>query len=203
MQTKTTNTFKYSELSEQAQSTARDWYRNDGDLGYNWWESVYEDASQAAALVGIDIAEGKHGQAIFFSGFSSQGDGASFEGKYNYRKAAVKAIKAFAPKDGELLRIAKALQEVQRQHFYHLTASAKQRGHYNHSGCMAVEVSHNEDMYRDIGSAEDDVTQLLRDFADWIYKQLENEYEFQISDEQVVDIVESNQYDFDEFGNIA
>ena len=140
---------------------------------------------------------------IFFSGFSSQGDGACFEGRYRYKKGALAKIHAEAPKDVELQRIAKGLQDVQRRHFYRLEALCEHRGHYCHSGCMAVEVRHEEDRYRDIGDAEDDVTQLLRDFADWIYKQLEAEHDYRTSDEQVIEAIEAIPYEFYENGSRA
>jgi hypothetical protein len=40
----------------------------------------------------------------------------------------------------------------------------------------------------------------MRDFADWIYSQLEKEYEWQNADEQVDDTIRANAYEFDEDG---
>ena len=51
--------------------------------------------------------------------------------------------------------------------------------------------------------AEDEVTQLLRDFADWIYNQLISEYEYQTSEEAVAESMEANEYEFYEDGSIA
>ena len=92
---------------------------------------------------------------------------------------------------------------MQRQYFYKLVASTCHRGHYYHSGCMQVSVEHCEDQYRDIGDAEDEIAQLLRDFADWIYAQLEAECEHVTSDESVEESILANKYDFDEDGGIA
>ena len=68
---------------------------------------------------------------------------------------------------------------------------------------MECEVYDNRDQYRDIGAAESDITQLMRDFADWIYRQLEAEYEYQNSDEQVIESIRCNEYEFDEQGERA
>ena len=46
----------------------------------------------------------------------------------------------------------------------------------------------------------EEVTQLMRDFANWIYKALELEYEWRNSDEQVDESILSNEYEFDEEG---
>ena len=207
-----TKVLKYDELSDHAKETAREWYSSCVFEDSCNWEFVYEDAAQVAEILGIEIepryvplmnGKSRKTPTIYFSGFGSQGDGACFEGTYRYAKGAPKKIREYAPQDKELHRIADALQEVQKQHFYHLTASMKHSGHYYHSGCMSVGVEHNEDPYRDIGDAEDDVRQLMRDFADWIYARLEEEYYYQTSDEVVEEVIRANEYEFYENGERA
>lgn len=204
--------YQFDELSDSAKERARDWYRQHVFSDNNDWDHVYEEAQNMGKILGIEISQRMYPTVgggtgyeprIYFSGFSSQGDGACFEGEYRYKKGALKEIKKAAPKDTELHRIAKALQEHQSRHFYRLVATCKQRGHYSHSGCMAVEVYDREDDYRDIGPTEDHIIQLMRDFADWIYKQLNNEYDYQNSDEQVDESIKANEYEFDEDGKRA
>ena len=67
---------------------------------------------------------------------------------------------------------------------------------------MSVDVWHDDDEYRAIGDSEDDIRQLMRDFADWIYKQLESAYEWDNSDDVVSENIVANGYEFDENGNI-
>ena len=207
-----TNVFQYDELDDRAKERAREWYSRHVFEDSCDWEFVYEDAVRVAEILGIEIStspvrlmSGKSRQEtdIYFSGFWSQGDGACFEGTYRYAKGATKKIRQYAPQDKELHRIADELQAVQRKHFYHLIASMNHTGHYCHSGCMSVEVEHNEDRYRDIGDAEEEITQLMRDFADWIYERLESEYEYQTSDEAVEEAIRANEYEFDEEGDRA
>ena len=52
-------------------------------------------------------------------------------------------------------------------------------------------------------ATEDDIRQALRNFADWIYDQLEKEYEYRMADEQVDDAILANEYEFTEAGAIA
>ena len=180
--------YTFDELSEAAKEKAREWYR-DGLLDYDWWDSVYEQADTAAKHLGIDIdRKGKHTLAIYFSGFWGQGDGACFEGSYRYEKGWRSALlHEFGPGDtlNELLSIGQSLQEIQSKQFYKLEATCRHSGHYQHSGCMSVEVEHAEDRYRDIGDAEDEIRDQLRLFADWIYDRLKQEYDWLTSDEQV------------------
>ena len=204
--------YQYNELSDSAKERAREWYRT-GDDNFEFdAEYVYEDAARIATLMGIDLERTsvslmggghRYKPTIYYSGFWSQGDGACFECTYKYAKGAVKAVTAeCGGQDKELIRIAKGLQDVQRKHFYKLVASSKHRGHYYHSGCMEVEVRHYDDEYRDIGDAEDEITQLLRDFADWIYERLEDAYEYRTSDEVVEENILANDYEFNEDGSI-
>ena len=203
--------FMFDELSTGAKEKAREWYRESSAGDDFFAESVYDDAAEMADILGIDLRQtrktkmdGSHTYepTIYYSGFWSQGDGACFVGKYSYKKGASKEIRKSAPKDKELHRIADGLQSAQKKHFYKLWANCKQSGHYYHSGCMSVDVWHDDDKYRDIGDAEDDIRQLMRDFADWIYKQLENEYEFDNSDDAVTENIRANEYEFDINGGI-
>lgn len=205
-----TKLYTFSELDDRAKDRARDWWRQHIFSDSCDWEFVFEDAANVADILGIDLRQtrktlmnGSHryDPTIFFSGFWSQGDGACFEGSYTYKKGASKAVREYAPQDTELHRIADTLQQVQSRYFYKLYANMKQRGHYNHSGCMAVEVAYNSDDNRDISEAEDDIATLMRDFADWIYKRLESEYNYQSSDEAADEMLENNAYEFDEDGN--
>lgn len=198
-----TQVFTFAELSEEAKEVARDWYRG---LGFESDELTdYDDWTQVAAILGIEFDTRRNSSqpAIYWSGFYSQGDGACFEGRYKYAKGAAKKIRDYAPKDLELHKIADSLQSAQSRNFYSLEANTKHSGHYYHSGCMSVDVEDSRDMWRDIGEAGNDVTQALRDFADWIYACLESQNDYRMSDESVDESILANGYEFDEGGNAA
>lgn len=210
-ETITKTIYTYAELSESAKEKAREWYTQDWDFFSA--EYVIDDAVRMGALMGIEIDMGpvklmgggvRLKPDVFWSGFSSQGDGACFEGDYRYAKGGVKAVSdECGGNDATLIRIAKGLQAVQKRNFYKLRAVCTHRGHYQHSGCMSVDVEDTRDDYRDIARDDErEVTDLLREFADWIYRQLEEEYEYQTSEEAVAESMEANEYEFDELGNI-
>lgn len=204
--------FQCNELSDKAKGRARDWFR-EGNLDYDWWDSVYADAETIANIIGIEFNQKpvklmnnstRYDPTIWFSGFSSQGDGACFEGRYAYAKGGAKAIRAHAPMDMELHRIADALQAIQRRHFYRVEARMEHNGRYYHSGCMTVDVSITDAPgYADEPSCADEIRRLMRDFADWIYHQLEAEHDYRQSDETVDADITSNEYEFDENGRRA
>ena len=214
MRTIETQVFTYSELSDSAKSNARDWYR-DSSAGDNFFaECVYDDAAEIGEIIGIDLRRTRktkedgsplYTPTIFYAGFWSQGDGACFESSYRYKKGALSALRnhigSESKGDRELLRICKGLQDVQRKYFYRLQAKTKHSGHYYHSGCMRVSVDYVGDYVdRETDKGEDEITQLLRDFADWIYEQLEIAYDWENSDDNVAEIIEANGYEFTEDG---
>lgn len=199
--------YKYEELSDRAKQRARECYL-EGGLDYSWWEFCYDDFARVAEILGIDLSQravplmnGKcrYEPEIYFSGFYRQGSGSSFCGTYGYAKGAVAKIKEYAPQDKELHRIAQGLQDVQRRHFYRLIADITSV----HDNYIRVEVEDSENRYRDIGDAEDDVRGLMNDFNDWMFKRLQDEYEYLTSDEAVAESLITNEYEFDEEGNIA
>ena len=195
-----TKVYKYEELSDSAKERAREWYL-EGGLCYDWWDFGYEDFCRVAEILGIEISTRRDGKTpeIYFTGFYHQGSGSSFVGTYGYAKGAVAKIKKYAPQDEALHRIAQGLQDVQRRHFYRLTADITSlRDH-----CIRVEVDDSENCYRDIGDAEDDVRGLMNDFNEWMFKRLQDEYEYLTSDEAVAESIVANEYEFDEDGNLV
>jgi hypothetical protein len=205
--------FKFEELSDTAKETARNWYR-ECSAGDNYFsESVIEDAATIAALMGIDLRQRavklmgggtRYEPSIYWCGFWSQGDGASFEASYAYKRGSVAAVKAYAPKDTELHRIALELQNAQKRYLYKLNARVSQSGRYAHSHTMQFDIEHDADSYRDLATETvDAIEQAFRDFADWIYRQLETEYEYQNSNESVDETIRANEYEFSENGGLA
>lgn len=204
--------YRFDELSDRAKETARDWWRELEATDFDT-EFVIEDAQRMGAILGIEFdtrpvklmnGNTRYDATVYWSGFSSQGDGACFEGQYRYAKQApAKIAKETGNTDKELARIATELQAAQKSRGYRLEAICRHSGHYYHSGCMSVDVFDREDNCRDIGEADETVRQALRDFADWVYRQLETEYEWRMADEQVDDAITCNEYTFDESGHRA
>ena len=195
--------YLFNELSDEAKKNAREWYRH-GCLNYEWWDCVYDDAKTIASLFGLSIDE------IRFSGFWSQGDGASFTGSYNYKKGGLKAVMSYAPNDEWLHAIVKKLQDLQRKHFYRLGASIRQSGLYVHEKSMSIDMTYKGDgFWRADGisadnwqDAEKELTEIMRDYARLIYRMLEREYEFITSDENIDESLIVNEYEFTENGKI-
>lgn len=202
-----TTLYKYGELSEDAKAKARDWWRELEAHDPQPWDYMYEDFERCAEILGISINKNPnraYEPAIYWSGFSSQGDGACFEGSYAYAKGARHAIRNYAPLDEALHHIADELQKLQSRYFYSLSATVKHTGRYSHEYCTQIDVDVPEyvtaENYKD---ASEKIAELLRDFMRWMYRQLDKENDYRLSDEQVAENIEANEYEFTEDGRLA
>src|SRR5262245_20424073 len=96
----TVQVYQYDELSDKAKAKAHDWFREgfeSSDL-----DNVIDQFAEVAGWLGFELKQidvplhnGKTRKepAIYWSGFSSQGDGACFEGNWSYRANAVAKVK--------------------------------------------------------------------------------------------------------------
>ena len=93
--------------------------------------------------------------------------------------------------------IADRLQAIQRRNFYQLAAEASHRGRYYHEYTMSVDVSRfSRTGQPPTDDAEEVVTEIFRDLARWLYRQLEREYDYLSSDEAVDETIATNEYTF-------
>ena len=174
-------------------------------LDYEWWDHVYQDFWD-------DMACGIHVESMYFSGFSSQGDGACFEGN-------IDDFALFMAHHAMNYPALKAL--LQTSHDIHV--SWHQRGRYYHkhslrfeSECtppdfMDPEVDPDTDDLRtavlrvalsnlddEMDAFMDEVEEIVRRYCDTLYANLQREYDFITSDEVVADWMHDNGYIEDE-----
>ena len=197
--------YTIDELSDAAKEAARAWYR-ESCLDYEWYDFVYEDFGTICEILGVTLATSpvrlygggtRDKPQVWFTGFSSQGDGASFAGSYSHAKGPAQAIRAHAPKDDELYRIADALQAIQRRNLFQLHASIAQRGRYCHENTMSIDVERDSPTWQPpTDDAEDTVIEAMRDLARWLYRQLRAEYEHLTSDEAIDETLAANESTF-------
>ncbi|PJG47232.1 antitoxin of toxin-antitoxin stability system [Sphingobium sp. LB126] len=201
--------YRLDELDESAREHARDWYRT-MPLDSDWYESLFEHFEDICNILGVSLATqsvrlmggGSREQSkIYFSGFCSQGDGASFVGQYRYARGAAQTIRAHAPNTSELHAIADRLQDAQRRNFYQLGASIEHAGCYYHEYSMRIDVRRDSQTGQDLSLADEElVIDALRDLARWIYRTLETEFDFLMAGHQVDEAIRANDFTFTERG---
>jgi hypothetical protein len=204
---KTITLYTYAELSP------RNWWLQCRDS--NDFDFVVEDFERVCGIIGVELRHrtyrtvggGSGTEPAVRWGLYSQGSGASFEGSYRYAKGAAKAIREYAPQDEKLHRIADRLQALQAAWGYRLTATMADgpgSNFYPHSGTMSVEVDFDRDVPQarepQANETEAELVQLMRDLGDWLYRRIEEEDDYQTSDEYIADAMEANEYTFTEDG---
>lgn len=199
-----THVYTIDELNDAAKERARDWWRD--CLDDDWYEPVIEDFCEICELLGVGlktiarplIGGGARAKPrVWFTGFASQGDGASFEGWYGYAVQSAKRIREYAPADNELHAIADHLQAIQRRNFYQLQATIIHRGRYCHAHSMEISVSRDSAIGQEMSEGiEEAIAEALRDLASWLYRVLEREFDHQTSDEVVDEMIAVNGYTF-------
>lgn len=214
--------FSYRELSAKAQQKAREWFCE--TLDYEWWEHIYEHAKQSGTERGFEIED------IRFSGFWSQGDGASWTGCVYIKKFLDYHLKEDNPDFGRYF-VLQALIAENNDWVEPYTNINRSGFHYVHDNMMRLEsISYSnlqdldaddEERLQEEGPLQRaniyqlregaDIDQLIDSLETWvlekaqayarqIYKDLESEYDHLTSDESLVEVAESNGWMFDEDG---
>jgi hypothetical protein len=217
MKTIQVQAFEFDELSDAAKERARESYRRASEGDDFWSECVIDETVQQGELMGITFKErartsmsGKPlpgAPCIWWRGFSSQGDGACFEG--TWRACDVKADKVAdgwgdSPETTEIKRIAAEFDRIAKK-YPEASFSVTHRGHYSHENCTEFDFSVAGDEETQISDgeiegAEESLKEAAKDFMRYIYRALEKEYEHQNSDEAVDENISANEYLFTEEG---
>lgn len=164
---------------------------------HDWWEYTESDFKRLCALFGLEIEE------IQFSGFSSQGDGASFTGSYRHIKGGLAALQDEAPTETDLHDAVRALNTIQRSRGYRLTAAIERISHhYSHSLTVRTTAydSRGDEHLQEVSDA---VGEVMRGLMDWYYRRLESEYEYRTSEAECIEFANANEYRFTADGRIA
>ena len=181
--TKQIKAYEYGELSDNAKYAVASWLNAFDDNV----EFVLEDFTAIADMLGFYDID------IRYSGFCSQGDGASFTG--NYKWCDTQALKKFAPIDTVLHNIADQLQAMPDTLRADITDSGIR---YSHSNSVNIQAYMNDD---DIDkSIADQFDNAARALMDWLYSTLEKEYDCSRSDKRCSEICADNGYMFDANG---
>jgi hypothetical protein len=216
--------FSYQELSAKAQEKARERFCE--TLDYEWWDSVYENAKAGGPERGFEIED------IRFSGFWSQGDGASWTGSVNIKDFLDYHLKEDNPDFGRYFVLQAIVGEgsdwIERR-----TNVNRSGFHYVHDNMMRLEsIGYNsldsldeddEERLQAEGPLQRaniyqlykgaDIDHLIEDLEKWIleeaqayarqiYDDLESEHEHLTSEESLIEAAEANGWMFDEDGSL-
>jgi hypothetical protein len=191
----------YNELSDEAKERAFESFKNRELYDNHWAHCVLEDWVERLGVLGIDTEV----YDMHFSGFHSQGDGASFEGKVDL-KLFLEAHPELRKNHAELYMSTVPFDTLSDD-FAEYTINLQRTQHFNycHENTITLEW---EIWTNDIGTfddimtqAEPDILEQCRDYMRQLYRELENAYEYEIGLDNFFEGVEY--MDFEEDGSLS
>ena len=174
--------YSFDELSEEAQERALNELRP-VDIEPYWYEDTFDTIRTAGKLLGLDIGD------IHFDTYLY----CTFDASYEYARGAVKAVRNEFPRMTDLHDVARKLQDLQKRHFYSLSCAVTKGRTTNRYSCFRF----GEDYECE------DLGDIIDDFAHWARIQLRDDAEYRMSDEAVKEMIEANEYEFTEDGELA
>jgi hypothetical protein len=202
--------YTFQELTPQAKQQVCSTLQPDNDC--YWHEFIIDNAKEDGKALGFSIND------IAFSGFCSQGDGASWSGYVDM----VEWLEKHKPDDVQAHIVAALIENDWAERKLKISFSSS---HYTHSNTMVrnnwywqtdtnahlevgmfkgASVSNLFDAlpedYAD--TIADEVLQSARNYADEIYKQLRDEYERMCSEEYIAELCDANEYLFNKKGEL-
>ena len=186
-----TKLYKFDELSTESKERAITSFQEDEDyLAYEWDEDTINDFTTILELIGYyDIA-------CYFSGFYSQGDGASFSAKFSRNKRCLEKVKSYCPKEEKILDIVEQIQsEIPLREEYEI----KHSGHYYHEYCTNVYYLGDSEKAEQL---DERFLELSRQLMEILYDKLNDEYDYLNSSEAIIEDIIANDYEFTEHGTL-
>lgn len=187
MEIKSYPVYKFSELTPAAKQKALQELR-DCNTEDSWWaDCVLDDWKEKLEKFGYTSPE------IAYSGFCSQGDGASFTAAVDLQNwiKATKNAKRFAA----ILKWLKSPDE------WHTANVIRTDRHYSHYNTVRAELEY-DDTAPDMSELEAAITAHVRDLSKQLYRDLEKEFSYQSSDTTIVETIEANDWTFNARGHL-
>lgn len=211
-------TYSFEELSSEAKEHAIE-HARDNSFSEDWWfEELISDFESELEEIGISNAK------IDFSGFHSQGDGASFTSD---EIDTEKLFNAVGIKSDERIDMSTEGEREENKEFYDLIGDLDSIGQhedtrikpeniqitiyrrdksYYHSNTISVvlDVIDEPDGWdggKWLHETDYKVEKFIKSLADDFYRRLEKEYNYLDSDESISQDLIDNGYEFDEEGN--
>mgnify|MGYP001420553592 CR=1 FL=1 len=205
---------RFDELTDRAKESARDWLREANSRDNYPFELLTDEFRETVAPAFGFSGYGRHKLAeTRWSGFSSQGDGASFSGCWSLYDVNLTPLLADRPagvgckSNDDLHRVAaemaalcaeiRASTPTNNHYDNPMDATITTRGHHCHEYEMQIESGQL------IGDQKTRLLDIARTLARWLYRQLDEENDATYSAEYIDDQIRANEYEFTEAGKIA
>lgn len=191
----------YLELSDEAKERAFEDFKNRDMYGSNYADWVFDDWIERLGAIGIDTeVYGMH-----FSGFYSQGDGASFEGAIDL-KLFLEQHPELKARHSELYLSTIPFDKLSDDYAqYTINLQRTQHRHYCHENTITLEWDIEANTVgkfdKVMTDAEPDILEQCREHMRSLYNDLQNAYEEELGLDCFLESVEY--MDFEEDGSLS
>ena len=195
MRTIETKLFTFDELSEESKQVAIENHRQLNTEMFDWYQPIIEGYMESVPNEGFEIRN------IYFSGFWSQGDGAMF----TYSDFNDNIVKQFI----DTLDVDKATRGTMLASFV-ASGRGQHTGYYSHSGCCSHSIylescaPYEDETTQLVDQYYDDFEQFVKnkyeELCDEIYSNLKKYYYELEEDDNVIEAIMANDFEFTEDG---
>jgi len=202
--------YEFAELKDDAKGKAlKELY--DINVSHDWYDFIYDDFVSIAKTIGISVNR----KRIYFQGFYSQGDGSAFEASVSLpdllNGIAGQNWKTHAPQlelNLSMPEIDRRLLKLLQDNKIDCYGEIRQPGRaYSVSAVLVRDFPNNFRRYAHVNQQLDRVEMWLDDVGDTInyhlYKSLQDEYEYQTSEQAIIETIEAGEYSFTADGKLA
>lgn len=188
--------YEFSELPKDIQEEILDRYRYTNVETDDWYEYIIEEFEKEMEEAGLDDIECQ------FTGFHSQGDGASFTGKVldNLKFIRESLGVKISGDAADNLYITIHRTDTRHCHENTITGNVEVDGEEEIEVIISADVFYTIDVNKKAEELEPKVTDWARQKSKELYKKLYACYEDLTSDSSVKSFLEGNNYMFDEYG---
>ena len=214
-------TYTYTQLSDEAKEIVKQWWYVNG-AEHEWWDCAYEDFKRNGYDLGFVIDK------INFSGFYSQGDGACWSGQVDVATWLKTHTEDSIAREAWCALIAEEfcnkhfsihfrghyshsntmtcvgwdwVGENGEQDYLYLTKPSIFKGmHYKELHNL---IRSTDFPYTDPNDIEEAAFNSAKDYADELYKQLREEYEYITSEANLIEMCDINDWRFDDEGRMV
>lgn len=185
MKTKTINLYSFSELSEDAKKKALDGLRSVNVEYHKWYDFIEDEWVEKLN------EEGFVGATVYFSGFSSQGDGACFDADIDITKFT---------DNKRLLALASQTEYTIQKNSYasHYSHERTRYVDFNSITTRTTQSNIHKAMMNLCAAIEAKRLELSRE----LYRALEKAHDDLISDKQIIETINANEWTFTENGKL-
>lgn len=183
--------YPFEELSKDVQEVViKNFY--DVNVYDNWEEGIISNFKEEMGTIGFEVEEVK------YRGFNAQGDGAMFIGTVSdftpfYKNIDHRVIKLIANKS------------------ITLSCTISHYGRYTHENSMVVSLNYTLNPYTgriypliedELSKIEESINSLCKKKAKDLYNELEKGYYYLTSNEEVIETIKANEYEFFKDGKL-